>query len=667
MLTDRADQRAFTACTAERWSIRKIARQLQMDWRTIKKYLQSAGANGRASRSAPANWILSKPPSTNCWNRIPHASAAVIAQRLQPLGYTGGRTILQRVRSRPVRPQPTAPRAFVRMEPHPGDRFEVDWGHFDVLDYAGDKRKLYAFALVECHSRMMYVEFTHSQSFETFVRCHIHAFQALGGAAVRSGIDNLATAVAEHDGRLVRFNPRFFAFAREYGFFPRACNRAAGWEKGKVERAGIGYIRQNFWPLRQFSDLHDVNRQAQQWLKEVANQRLHRETRQRPVDRFQPPRSRPLPALTPDYRDSVEALVHKDIRVSFDGNRYCAPPSLVGQKLIVKAELTVVSLYQRHKEIVSYPRCWQRGANHWCRALSRKSCWLRRPRRLARRHSSGCWPCSSKVHCSLRRLSLSARTGRHRPFALAADHRTARTDPQYGSQAVAPALVTADKPVVPSAPTTSPTFCASSYLRVPFNRPFGLRDPQLNELVTDPLSLLEYDAFILSSRKEPPMNLQEKLGQLKLPTMSQQLDRRLSEAATKELSVGQALEWLTDLELESRMAVPSNGAYGCHAAGTTYDRFVPLHTPQSAEQVKPRMLRLLDLEFLQKGTNLVFDWQSWRGQNHYWPKPSVGAPARRTFASSSPPPWTCSTICWPRRSITHWFANFAPTLILRYL
>ena len=63
------------------------------------------------------------------------------------------------------------------------------------------------------------------------------------------------TAVAEHDGTLVRFHPRFLALAREYGFFPRACNPGAGWEKGKVERGGVGYLRQNFWPLRHFTDL----------------------------------------------------------------------------------------------------------------------------------------------------------------------------------------------------------------------------------------------------------------------------------------------------------------------------------------------------------------------------------------------------------------------------
>ncbi len=81
---------------------------------------------------------------------------------------------------------------------------------------------------------MLYLEFTHSQSFETFVRCHVHAFTAIGGVAREIAYDNLATAVAEHDGRLVRFLPRFLAFAREYGFYPKACNPSAG---GKKERS----------------------------------------------------------------------------------------------------------------------------------------------------------------------------------------------------------------------------------------------------------------------------------------------------------------------------------------------------------------------------------------------------------------------------------------------
>jgi hypothetical protein len=119
------------------------------------------------------------------------------------------------------------------VEPAAGERFDIDWGHFGALPYNGAPRKLYAFCLVECHSRKMYLEFTHSQSFETFARCHLHGFQQFGGSARELWYDNLATAVAEHEGNLVRFNPRFLAFAREFGFIPRACHVAAAWEKGR--------------------------------------------------------------------------------------------------------------------------------------------------------------------------------------------------------------------------------------------------------------------------------------------------------------------------------------------------------------------------------------------------------------------------------------------------
>src|ERR1700685_2549442 len=343
---------------SERWSIRKIERHLKMGWRTIRKYLK-APAQGPALRSRSGKLDSFKGPIAEWLEKDPQVTAAVIEQRLRPLGYTGGASILQEY-VRKVRPQMVPRRAFVRMEPVAGERFEVDWGHFGALTYSGDTRKLYAFALVDAHSRMMYVEFTHGQSFETFARCHVHAFTELGGGARQIAYDNLSTAVAEHDGGLGRFHPRFLGFAREYNFYPHACNPASGWEKGKVERA-IGYLRQNFWPLREFTDLHDVNRQVRQWLSEAANQRMHGETRERPLDRFQPEALKPLPVIPYDHRDHVEALVHKDLRVQFDGNRYCVPHRYVGRRLIVKADSSSVTLYDRVNEIVSYPRSWRRG------------------------------------------------------------------------------------------------------------------------------------------------------------------------------------------------------------------------------------------------------------------------------------------------------------------
>ena len=217
---------------SEHWPIRKIERQLNIGWRTIRKYLD-APAQAPVHRDRPSKLDPFKGAIAEWLEKDPGVSAAVIEQKLRASGYQGGHSILREY-VRNARPHIAPKRAFVRMEPLAGERFEVDWGHFGSLSYSGDMRKLYAFALVDAHSRMLYVEFTHSQGFETFARCHMHAFTALGGIAREIAYDNLATAVVEHDGRLVRFLPRFLAFAREYGFYPHACNPASGWEKAQA-------------------------------------------------------------------------------------------------------------------------------------------------------------------------------------------------------------------------------------------------------------------------------------------------------------------------------------------------------------------------------------------------------------------------------------------------
>ena len=476
----------------EKWPARKIARQMRIGRRTIAKYLEAptakAARRDRASKLDPFKEIIAE-----LLRQDPNANAPVIAQRLKPHGYDGGFTIIKDY-LRTLRKNAVARRAYVRVEPTPGERFDVDWGHFGALVYNGATRKLYAFCLVESHSRKMYLEFTHSQTFETFTRCHIHAFHFFSGTSREIWFDNLATAVAEHDGNLVRFNPRFLAFARECGFIPRACHVAAAWEKGKVERA-IGYVRQNFWPLRSFTDLADVNAQARQWLKEVANQRRHRETGQAPDERFQPEALRQLPAILPDYRDAAEALVHKDLRLSFDGNRYCVPARYVGEKLVVKADASSVAIYDQLHEIVCYPRSWQRGQTFGAERFEKE---LRAQMAAAERSASQqrlialLGPAS---HEYLERLANTDRSLSRQVRELFALVR------EYGPEAVSAAVAKAHAARAFGADYIA-NILRQQQQRREVQPPLRFKDPALNELATDPLSLAQYDAFILHSRKE---------------------------------------------------------------------------------------------------------------------------------------------------------------------
>jgi len=89
--------------------------------------------------------------------------------------------------------------------------------------------------------------------------------------------------------------------------------------------------------------------------------------------------------------------------------------------------------------------------------------------------------------------------------------------------------------------------------------------------------------------------------------MSRQLETTLTDAAAKSLSVAATLEWLADMELEARQQRAIDRRFKCShlQARPSIDSFYFLHH-KSRQQAKPRILRLLDLEFLAKGTNLVF-------------------------------------------------------------
>ncbi len=479
----------------QKWSVRKIARQLHLARKTVRKYL-CAPAGARTRRKARTSKLDPfKPVIRELLERDPKASAVVLLRHLQPLGYAG-RTSILRDYVRMVRPLVRPARAFVRVESSPGDRFEIDWGHFGALDYQGDRRKLYAFCLIECHSRRLYVEFTHSQSFETFVRCHLHAFRFMTGVARECLYDNLPAAVAEHEGNIVRFNPRFLAFARELGFYPRACHPGAAWEKGKVERGGIRYLRQNFWPLRDIADLADGNRQVRRWLDETANVRIHSETRQRPNDRFRPEALRPLPQMDPDYRDTAVARVPKDIRLRFDGNRYCVPARLVGRQLTVKADSSSVTIYDGRHEVVRYARSWRRGQTFGAERFEKELFDERPAAQRTRTQQRLVALLGSEADAYLRALAETDRSMARQLRELLALVR------QYGPEAVAAAL---RKALAVGA--IGADYVANILLQEHSPRtqqpPLVLKDPELNELATDPLSLLQYDAFILAQRSKP--------------------------------------------------------------------------------------------------------------------------------------------------------------------
>jgi transposase len=266
------------------WSARQIARHLRVDRITVKKYLQNPDRQfnkpaPRASKLDPYLHLIDQ------WlDQEPQVKATVALQRLRSKGFTGQITIVRDLLRNRRGPQKQR-QAYIRFEPEPGQQMQIDWGHFGSLPYGHTNRKLYSLAVLEAYSRMLYVEFTHSQKQQTLHQCLVKAFIFFGGTTKEIVVDNMVTAVIERQGSIVRFNDAFLDFLRTFNIMPVACNPGAPHEKGKIE-AAIKYIRHNFWPLRYFEDLGDVQTQARQWLGTVANIRVHQSTGQRPDERF---------------------------------------------------------------------------------------------------------------------------------------------------------------------------------------------------------------------------------------------------------------------------------------------------------------------------------------------------------------------------------------------
>src|SRR5215469_3170987 len=117
---------------------------------------------------------------------------------------------------------------------------------------------------------------------------------------------------------------------------------------------------------------------------------------------------------------------------------------------------------------------------------------------------------------------------------------------------------------------------------------------------------LSMTASFLTLERKPMTPLEQKLNQLSLSTISRQLEMTLTEAATKNLSVAATLEWLLDMELEARKQRAIDRRFKCSRlqAQPSIDAFHFQHH-KSRQQAKPRILRLLDLDFVARGTNLV--------------------------------------------------------------
>jgi transposase len=336
----------------------QIAGELAIDPRTVSKWLHEERFRQRSSPPRESKLDPFKNDILRMVTAHPYSAAQILA-RIRETGFDGGYTIVKDY-LRTIRPRRSP--AYLTLSFAPGECAQVDWGSFGTVPVGSTTRRLSFFVMVLCYSRMMYLEFTVSQTMEHFLACHQHAFDAFGGVPAKVMTDNLKSAVIKRIiGAAPVFNPKYLDFANHYGFAIIPCNVGKGNEKGRVEN-GVGYVKKNFLSGLDIPDFGALNPAARLWLETIANVRIHGATRQKPIDLLEKERPylRPLPGHPFDVATVTQVRASSQFRITIDTNRYSVPAEYAGTPLTLKLYPDRLCVYRQDNLIARHGRSYDR-------------------------------------------------------------------------------------------------------------------------------------------------------------------------------------------------------------------------------------------------------------------------------------------------------------------
>lgn len=351
----------------EKLSAKQIAARLKISIKTVIRHLKTERYSPPKVRRVARKIDPYKERIKQLLERNDY-TAVQIFRMLKDEGYPGCESVLRDYVSQ-VRPRRQA--AFLTLNFEPGSTAQVDFAECGLINVGETRRKLYAFVMTLCHSRMVFVKFIMRQTMEHFLACHREAFEYFGGIPERVMVDNCKVAVKTPSvfgiaGEAV-INERYADCAAHYDFKAVACTVRKPNEKGQVERS-VSYLRKSFLNglERDKLTLTAINHGVRRWMENVANVRHHRGLNKSPAEVFEIEKSalQPLPLFPYDCGVIVNSRANKQYRVVFESNKYSVPPEFTGKRVELGIYPETIAIRCEGKLIAEHARSYEHNRDY---------------------------------------------------------------------------------------------------------------------------------------------------------------------------------------------------------------------------------------------------------------------------------------------------------------
>ena len=341
-------------------SLREVAKRTGLSRNTIRRWLRQPDVTEpnypkRHSPSKVDPWaeLLTTWLKTDSHRaKRDRRTAKAMFEALRGQGYDGGYGRVCAFVRRWKQEQADAPKrvAYVPLVFALGEAFQFDWS-CEYVFIGGLRRRLEVSHTKLAASRAFWLSAYYSQSHEMLFDAHARAFAALGGIPRRGIYDNMKTAVDKVGrGRARTVNARFQAMCGHYLFEPEFCNRAAGWEKGIVEK-NVQDRRRQIWreaSERRWAGLDELNTWLGERCRSAWEEMTHPQWPELTIGEvLQDEQTQLMPNPSP-----FDGYIEHPVRVSATGlihvhrNRYSVPAEYAHRVVSLRlypAELVVVA------------------------------------------------------------------------------------------------------------------------------------------------------------------------------------------------------------------------------------------------------------------------------------------------------------------------------------